>query len=123
MPLDRLPEQRNKGKLGADDQRAVGDGRRLAAADLEGDHSAESTHLRGCERVLRMRFQSRVNHARDRRMLLQPGGNRGRILAVPLHPDRECLDAAQRQETIEGRGCRAGGVLEKFEPLIERVVI
>src|SRR5580700_4329936 len=68
-----------------------------AARKLDRDHAPVGalapwvSHLRARERVLRMRAQPRVMHARDLRMALEKTRQLQCILAVPLHAQRERL--------------------------------
>ena len=69
------------------------------------------------ERVLRMRRQARVVHARHLRMRGQELGQRHRVGVVPLHPDRQRLGAAQHEPRVHRPEDRALGVLHEPQPL------
>src|ERR1700683_2870482 len=75
-----------------------------AARKLDRYHAAVGavapwvSHLRARERVLRMRAQPRIVHARDLRMALEKTRQLQCILAVPLHAQRERLPNPSRQK-------------------------
>ena len=52
-------------------------------------------------------------------MLVEHGRDRGRVLAVPVHPDREGLDAAQHEVRVERAGHRAHRVLQERDAVAE----
>src|SRR6202007_72282 len=58
-------------------------------------------HLPFRQGVLGMARQAGVKDPFDFRMLFEPSGDVDRILAMPLHSEREGLDAAQREKGIE----------------------
>src|SRR6476661_7394854 len=60
----------------------------------------------------RKRREAGVDHACDLRVLLEKGRDVHRVAAVALHPDGECLDAAQGEEGVERTRYAADGVLE-----------
>src|SRR5207237_10613189 len=62
-----------------------------------------------------MRFQARVDDAFDLGMLLKKRRDRHCVCAMPLHPNGEGLDAAQGEESVEGTGYAADGVLQESE--------
>ena len=55
-----------------------------------------------CGRVPRARRQARVVHGLDLVARLQPLGDRLRVRGVPLHPQRQRLEALQEQEALNG---------------------
>src|SRR6185295_7533376 len=65
-----------------------------------------------------MTREAGVDHACDLRMLLEKGRDVHRVAAVALHPDGECLDAAQGEEGVERTRYAADGVLEEGKLLL-----
>ena len=59
---------------------------------------------------------------RDLRLLLEPARDLERVLAMPLHPQGERLQSAQREETVERPGDRADRVLQKRDLVAELLV-
>src|SRR6266699_5610242 len=55
---------------------------------------------------LRMSIQTRVAHPVDRGMSFQELGDAQRVLAVPLHAQRQRLKPLQEEPTVEGCYCR-----------------
>src|SRR3954453_16636948 len=114
---------------------ALGEGEELAALeeaarcakatlDHRGHHAAIAVvHLLRREQVLRMAGEPRINGALDLRMLLEPGGDVHRIAAMPLHAQRERLDAAQGEECIERARHAADRVLQERELLLKLLVL
>ena len=75
-----------------------------AALDAERQHDAEAVAqvlLR--ERVRGVRREARVAHPRHRRVRLQPRRELGRVVVVPLHPQRQRLEPLEEQERVERR--------------------
>ena len=94
-----------------------------AAAHPNGDHAAESAHLPGGDVVAGMARQARVEHLADRGVVGQERGEDGGVLAVPLHPQLERLEAAHGQVGVERAGDRTRAVLQETEPGVEFLVI
>src|ERR1700693_5995827 len=89
-----------------------------APAHYRRDATAETTgHLSLGERVLRMTRQPRVVHALDLGMLFEELRDGARLGAVPLHAQRQRLDAPQGQERIERARHGAHCVLKMRDPL------
>ena len=90
------------------------------ALELDRDHPTEAMrHLPLRQRVLRMRGEAGVVHARDLGMRFEPLRQLKSILAVALHPQGQGLHAAQREVAVEGPQHRADGVLQKGDALGE----
>ena len=53
----------------------------------------------------------------NERMILQRRGNRGGVVGVPLHPQLQRLQSAQRQPAVERRRHRPGRVLQELDRL------
>src|SRR5437763_7684579 len=64
-------------------------------------HAAESAHLTLGERMLRMRSQAWVIDLRHFGLRFEPLRELERIGAMLLHPERERLQATQREEAVE----------------------
>ena len=75
------------------------------ARDLHGQHPAEPARpeLPLRHGVLRMRGQARVAHALDLGVGLQERRQRHRVLAVPIHAQRQRHEAAQAEPRFERR--------------------
>ena len=69
----------------------------LPADDGERHHPAEPEHLTGGDVVARVAGQPRVVDPADPAGASQQVGDRLGVVAVPLHPDRQRLQPAQRQ--------------------------
>ena len=80
-------------------------------------------HLLRREQMLRMAREPRIDDPLDPRMLFQPRGDMHRVTAMALHAQREGLDAAQRQESIEGTRHSADRVLQEGELLFQLIVL
>src|SRR5205823_4957912 len=89
----------------------------------DGDHAAESSHLFLRESVLRMFLQAGITHGLDFGFCFEPARDLHRVLAMPLHPQREGLQAAQREKTIEWSGNRTDRILQKRDLIAELLVI
>src|SRR5262245_20972959 len=85
--------------------------RRLERAEVEREHPAEAAHLRGSERVLRMRRKTRIVDAPHFRVRFQELREREAVRVVLRHPQRQRLGAPQYQPRIEWAEDRALGVL------------
>src|SRR5581483_5950413 len=79
-------------------------------------------HLPARERMLRMTLQPGVVHALDLGMACEKLRDGERIRAVPLHPQRQSLDAAQRQEGVEWARHGSQRVLQVSQPLCQGAV-
>ena len=87
------------------------------------DHSAESAHLACRHFVAGMFGQARIEHLAHGRM---PGEERcdlSGVVAVPSHPQLECLQTPHRQVGIEGARHGAGAVLQERELGIEFLAV
>src|SRR6185437_8019959 len=73
----------------------------IPAQNRRDDATIPARHLSLRQRMLRMAFESRVVHPLDLRMFLQKLRNGERIRTVPLHTQRQRLDAAQRQKAVK----------------------
>ena len=71
-----------------------------SALQLESDHRTGHAHLALGQLMLGMALKTRVPDALYCRVLLQESGHFGCILALPLHTQRQCLDAAMYQECL-----------------------
>ena len=91
----------------------------LLVLEEERDHPAEVPHLPRGDRVAGVRRQAGVEDARDARVPLEEGGDRGGVRAVPIHPHGERLHAAQHEPRVERPGYRAERLLQEREPLGE----
>ena len=69
-----------------------------------------------------MFLQSGITHGLDFRLGREPARDFHRILAMPLHPQRERFQSTQREKTIEGPGNRADRILEKRNLITELLV-
>src|SRR4051812_21389610 len=69
-----------------------------------GHHASEGAHLFLRQVVLRMLCESGVINLFDLRFLLQPARNLQCVLAVTFHSQRERLQSAQSEETVERSG-------------------
>ena len=65
--------------------------------------------------LLRVASKPGVEHLADLGVLLQPGGQFSRVFGMTLHAQREGLEPAQGQITVEGPRHRADGVLQVAE--------
>ena len=65
----------------------------LLAREQERDHAAEPSHLAGGRLVTRVVGESRVEDAGDRRVSEQELDHPLGVVAVPVHPYRQGLDA------------------------------
>src|SRR5262249_52741554 len=105
--------------LGEREQVAALEGaaRRLEAAAQHRPHDSAvaGLHLPPGERVLRVALETGVVDALDRRVLLEELRDRERVGAVPLHAQRERLDAAQREKAVERTRHPADRVLQEAE--------
>ena len=90
------------------------------ALEDHGDDAAERCHLPLGQRVLRMAFKPGIDHALDIVPRFQPARDLQRVAAMPLHAQRERLQAAQREEAVERPGDGADGVLQEAQPLGQR---
>src|SRR5689334_6124392 len=67
-----------------------------------GDHAAITlVHLLRRKQMLRMAGEAWIDHALDLRVLVEPRRDMHGIAAVPLHAQRQRLDAAQGEEGVE----------------------
>ena len=87
------------------------------AADVERDHRAEARRLALLELVARVVRQARGRAPSHLRVVGEEVGDRPAVGLVALHAHAERLDAAQRQERVEGRQDRAHRLLDEGEPL------
>ena len=90
---------------------------RAGVAEVERDHPAESAHLPAGELVLGMGGQPGIVDLGDLGPAGEPFGDPAPVGVVLPHPERQGLDAAQRQPAIHRPGHGAGGVLDEAEPL------
>ena len=88
-----------------------------ASLEPDADHAAEVAHLAAGHVVVGMVGQAGIVNAVHLRLLGQPRGERAGVGAMPLHADRQRLDAAQHQPGIERAGHAAGGVLVEGDRL------
>src|SRR6266487_3188565 len=85
-------------------------------------HPAEpAVHLAGRELVTRMRRQPRVEHARQRRMALEAGGDRQRALGGAVHPQEQGAHAPLQQPRLERPQRGAGVAPPGPDPRPERI--
>ena len=104
------------GRLHASDAGGMGDDLDPAAhrvagrsiRDLEAQHRSEPAHLAGSQFMLRMRRQTRIADAADRRMYGQPTGEFARGLLSLTQANGESAGAAQGEEALEGARGGAG---------------
>src|SRR6185312_12344976 len=73
-----------------------------AALELDRDHAAVAVHLAPGQLVLWMAGETRIVDAGHLRVARQMLGDRLRVDAMPLQPERQGLQAAQREEAVEG---------------------
>ncbi|GJE71396.1 hypothetical protein CHKEEEPN_2942 [Methylorubrum podarium] len=79
-------------------------GGRLAALEREGEDRARPLrHVAVGQSLALLTGQGRVAHPFDRRMVLQVGGHGLGVGAVALHPQRQRLDAGEREEGVHRR--------------------
>ena len=85
----------------------------LAAGDPERHHAAEALHLPRGDRVPGVLREAGVDHLRDRRVAGEELDDPLGVVAVPVHPDRQRLEAAVGEERVERarppRPWRSGG--------------
>ena len=84
--------------------------RRGVALDAEAEHAA--VLARHAEQLLRelvrgVRLEAEVGDPGDVRVLLEPAGERKRVLAMPLAAEGEGLEALEKEEGGEGAKARA----------------
>ena len=89
---------------------------RQIAAHHYADHPAETAHLPPCQLMLRMTGQTGIDHPGDAWLLFQLGRNRQSVGAMPFYSQRQRLQTARRQETMEWTGDGADGVLQIAQP-------
>jgi hypothetical protein len=77
------------------------------AAHHEREHAAAVAHLPPREVVLRVAREERVAHPLHPRVPLERAGHAQRVRRVPLHPQRERLEALGQQPRVEGGDRRA----------------
>ncbi len=82
------------------------------AAEIERDDTAERRHLLAGQVVLWVGLQAGVVHGDDLTTAREPAGDLLRVVAVPLHAQRQRLDSAQDQVGVEGRDDRPGALLD-----------
>src|SRR5258708_29216840 len=73
----------------------------LAALDRERHERARPAHLLPRQLVLRMAFQTGIEHALDRRVALEILGDFGRGAALPIDAEIERLDAFEQEPRLE----------------------
>ena len=71
----------------------------------------------------RVALEARVEDALDARMRLEEVDHRAGVLAVPTHPDGECLHPTQDEPRVERARDRAERLLEEVEALGDRRVV
>ena len=102
----------------------------VPAPDAEGEDGARAPrHVLLREVVVAAARKARVVHPRDEGVVLEEAGHRHGVVAVPIHPHRQGLEALEHEERIEraqGRPHRAKrlaprlhGVAEVAERLVE----
>src|SRR5690606_27757314 len=91
---ERLRE-REDARAGADLERT------LLAADAERDHAAVAAHLPARDVVPGVLAQAGPQHLLDRGVLAQEPRDLLGVRAVPVHPDRERAQPAQREPRVE----------------------
>ena len=89
--------------------------RLVAAVEDEGEEAGRAREVARPEFVARTIAQRRMEHPRHLRLLLQPARDLEAALLVPLQPDGERAQAAQRQPGVVG----AGGLAEDAAGLLE----
>jgi hypothetical protein len=102
-------------QLGAIDQSPR---RLLATLDFERHDAAAGLLLAHRQRVLRMRRQAGIKHARDIRLLLQPARQFQRVRTVRVHTQLERFQSFQKHPGIErahGRPCGAQELVHAFQ--------
>src|SRR5205823_9308648 len=77
------------------------------------DDSTEPAHLLAREIVLRMRFEPGIMDRFYLRVFLEPACDFQRVRAMPFHPQRQCFQSAERQETVEGSRDCADRILQE----------
>ena len=82
----------------------IADRRLLAADGAEAHHAAEAAHLLRRDLVSGVLGQARVEHLGDLRVPGQELHDPLGVVAVPVHPYAERLDAAQGQPGVERAG-------------------
>ena len=85
------------------------------AVQLQRDHAAEGRHLFRGDIVSGVCLQPGVVHLRHLRLLHQPVGQVGGVLAVAVHADGQRLHAAEGQVGVERPRHAAGRVLEELD--------
>lgn len=70
-----------------------------------------------------MAGQARIQHGVDGGVSGKELRHRGRVLAVPLHPQHQRLEAPQREVGVERTGDRPGAVLQEREGGVELLVV
>ena len=91
------------------------DGLRIAT-NVEREQRAEATvHVAGGQRI---RLQAGVAHELDSRMLRQAARELERRRRLALHPDAQCLEAAEQERGGVGRRDRARARAELEQPLV-----
>ena len=111
--------------LGQGEDLAGGDhalGALEVALEFEGDHPAEAGHLRPGGLVAGVAGQAGVVDLRNLGMAEQMLRHDHGVLAVPPHAQSQGLGPAQHQETVQGSGHGAHGVLQELVFLVERLV-
>ena len=86
------------------------------------DDSTEPAHLLAREIVLRMRFEPGIMDRFYLRVFLEPACDFQRVRAMPFHPQRQCFQSAERQETVEGSRDCADRILQERD-LIGQLLI
>src|SRR6478735_9852 len=102
-PAERLREREHL-RLRAGVQRGL-----LPSGDPERHDAAVPLHLLRGDRVPGVLGQPGVDHLGDGRVLGEEVDDLLRVVAVPVHPDREGLQAAQREPGVERPGDGADG--------------
>ena len=90
-----------------------------AAPDAERHDAAEAAlQVAGRLAVRGMALETRVAHPGDSVVALQPAGDRERVLAVALDPQRERLEALEEEERVE-RAQRRTDVAQALDAELE----
>ena len=102
---------------------AVDKTHRIVVATLQGEHQHAAHPTVGeialgtC--VIRVAGQSGIAHMSNTGMLLQPSGQRHRILRMSLHAQAQGFKALQQQKAVEGTDGRSP-IAETLDPCSER---
>ena len=98
--------------------------RREAAGDLERDHAAAARLLPDARaRAAGSSRSAGMRDRRDPRIGVEPPRERQGARAVPLHPELERLQAAEREPGLLRRLDAAGRVAGETQPLGERRLV